>query len=78
MREAMRDALRALRLRRVEDALTLKRLRLSIESGIADLERGDHEDVDEADLAGWLDRLIEPPDSDAQGASAAPSRSTLA
>jgi antitoxin ParD1/3/4 len=57
--EAVRDAIRALQRRRALDALKLERLRQSIDAGLADLERGDYEDVDDADLEAWLDRLVE-------------------
>jgi antitoxin ParD1/3/4 len=57
--EAVRDAIRALRQRRAEDALKLERLRRSIDAGLADLERGAVEEVDDADLEAWLDRLAE-------------------
>lgn len=58
--EAMRDAIRALQQRRAEDALKLERLRQAIDAGIADIDRGNYEEVDEADLEAWLDRLGEP------------------
>jgi antitoxin ParD1/3/4 len=58
--EAMRDAVSALQRRRVADALKQERLRESIDAGIADLERGDYEEVDDADLEAWLDRLVDP------------------
>jgi len=61
--EALRDAIRALQHRRAEDALKLERLRRSIDSGLADLERGDYEEVDDADLEDWLDRLVDPASS---------------
>lgn len=57
--EAVRDAIRALQRRRAIDALKLERLRQSIDAGLSDLERGDYEDVDDADLEAWLDRLVE-------------------
>jgi antitoxin ParD1/3/4 len=57
--EAVRDAIRALQQRRAVDALKLERLRQSIDAGLADLERGDYEDVDDAELEAWLDRLVE-------------------
>lgn len=57
--EALRDAIRALQQRRAMDALKLERLRRSIDAGIADLERGDYEEVDDADLEAWLDHLVE-------------------
>jgi antitoxin ParD1/3/4 len=58
--EAVRDAIRALQQRRAEDALRLERLRRSIDAGLADLDRGDYEEVDDADLEAWLDRLGDP------------------
>jgi antitoxin ParD1/3/4 len=58
--EAVRDAIRALQQRRAMDALKLERLRGSIDAGLADLERGDYEEVDEAELEAWLDRLADP------------------
>ena len=58
--EAMRDAIRALQQRRTIDALKIERLRQSIDTGLADLDRGDYEDVDEAGLEAWLDRLADP------------------
>jgi len=58
--EAMRDALRALQQRRAIDALKLERLRQSIDSGLAELERGDYEDVDDAELDAFPDRVADP------------------
>jgi antitoxin ParD1/3/4 len=58
--EAMRDAIRALQQRRAIEALKLERLRQSIDTGLADLERGDYEDVDDAELEAWLDRVADP------------------
>jgi antitoxin ParD1/3/4 len=58
--EAMRDAIRALQQRRAEEELKLERLRRSIDAGLADLERGDYEEVDDAALEDWLDRLDDP------------------
>jgi len=55
--EAVRDALRALRQRRREDALKLKALRTQINAGIASLERGEFTDIADADLERYLDRL---------------------
>ncbi len=57
--EAMRDAIRALQQRRAMDALKLELLRRSVDTGLADLERGDYEEVDDADLEAWLDRLVD-------------------
>ena len=56
----MGDAIRALQQRRAEEALKLERLRRSIDAGLADLARGDYEDVDDADLEDRLDRLVDP------------------
>jgi len=55
--EAVRDALRALRQRRREDALKLKALRTQINAGMASLERGEFTDIADADLERYLDRL---------------------
>ena len=57
--EAFRDAIRALQQRRAIDALKLERLRRSIDAGLADLDSGDYEDIDDADLEAWLDRLVD-------------------
>ena len=61
--EAMRDAIRALQQRRAIDALKIERLRKSIDAGLADLERGNYEEVDDAELEAWLDRLVDAPRS---------------
>jgi len=58
--EALRDAIRALQRRRAIDALKLERLRRSIDAGLADPERGDYEEVDDADLEAWLDHFVDP------------------
>lgn len=58
--EAMRDAIRALQQRREMDALKLDKLRLSIKAGVAALERGDYDEVDDADLDAYLDGLAAP------------------
>jgi antitoxin ParD1/3/4 len=55
--EAIRDALRALKQRRREDALKLERLRMRIEAGIDDLERGEFAEVDDTDLDEYFDGL---------------------
>ena len=47
------------------DALKTERLRKALEAGIADLERGNYEEIDEADLDAWLDRLVDAPAPDA-------------
>ncbi|TMJ01718.1 MAG: type II toxin-antitoxin system ParD family antitoxin [Alphaproteobacteria bacterium] len=59
--EAVRDAIRALQQRRAEEALKLERLRQSIDLGLADLARGDYEEVDDAELEAWLDGLVDSP-----------------
>src|SRR5215211_8210253 len=53
--EAIRDALRALQQRRQEDALKLERLRMRIEAGIDDLERGEFVEIDDAELDEYLE-----------------------
>ena len=58
--EAVRDAIRALQQRRAMDELKLERLRGGIDAGLADHERGDYEDVDDAELEAWLGHLAEP------------------
>ena len=58
--EAVRDAIRALQQRRAIDALKLERMRQSIDTGLADLDRGDYEDIDDAELEAWLDRIVDP------------------
>jgi antitoxin ParD1/3/4 len=58
--EAMSDAIRALQQRRAMDALKLERLRQSIDTGLGELDRGDYEEVDDAELEAWLDRLVDP------------------
>lgn len=55
--EAMRDALRALQQRRREDALRLASLRAQIQTGVRDLEKGDFDEVEGADLEQYLARL---------------------
>ncbi|MGD9614182.1 MAG: type II toxin-antitoxin system ParD family antitoxin [Alphaproteobacteria bacterium] len=55
--EAIRDAVRALQQRRREDALKLERLRLRIEAGIDDLDRGAFVEVDDEDLEAFFDAL---------------------
>jgi len=55
--EAFRDALRALQQRRKEDALKLKALRAQIDVGIAALERGEFDEIDETELEGYLEKL---------------------
>jgi antitoxin ParD1/3/4 len=58
--EAMRDAVRALQQRRAEDALKLEALRTQVAVGLADLERGAVNEVDDAELDAFLDRLAAP------------------
>jgi antitoxin ParD1/3/4 len=56
--EAMRDAIRALKQRRAEEALKLDMLRLPIRHGVAALDRGDFTEVDDEDLDSALDDLV--------------------
>lgn len=56
--EAVRDALRALQQRRKEDGLKLKVLRAQVKAGTDALDRGDFIEVDDADLEGYLARLM--------------------
>jgi antitoxin ParD1/3/4 len=58
--EAMRDAIRALQQRRALEALKLDKLRLSIEAGVAALDRGEYTEIDDADLDAYLDDLAVP------------------
>ncbi len=58
--EAMRDAIRALQLRRAEEALKLDKLRLSIKAGVAALDRGEYAEVEDEDLDAYLDNLAAP------------------
>ena len=58
--EAVRDAIRALRQRRDEDALKLARLRQSIAAGLAALDHGDAAEVEDAELDAFLDNLALP------------------
>jgi antitoxin ParD1/3/4 len=55
--EAVRDAIRALQLRRAEEALKLEKLRLSIKQGLAALDRGNYTEVEDEDLDAYLDDL---------------------
>ncbi len=55
--EAMRDAVRALRQRRAEEALKLDKLRVAIQQGLAALDRGDYTEVEDEDLDAYLDDL---------------------
>src|ERR1700744_1448902 len=48
--EAVRDAIRALQQRRAEEALKLDNLRVTIQQGIAALDRGDFTEVADEDL----------------------------
>ena len=58
--EAVRDAIRTLQQRRAFDALRLERLRLSIQHGVAALDRGAFTEVEDADLDSYLDSLGAP------------------
>jgi antitoxin ParD1/3/4 len=59
--EAMRDAIRALQPQRARDALKLDKLRLSLKAGVAALDRGDDDEVEDSNLDAYLDRLAAPP-----------------
>jgi antitoxin ParD1/3/4 len=58
--EAMRDAIRALQQRRAEEALRLEKLRVTIEQGIAALDRGEFTEVEDEGLDAYLDDLAAP------------------
>lgn len=55
--EAIRDAVRGLKLRHEQDKLKLKTLRAHLKAGMAALERGEFTEVAEADLDAYLDDL---------------------
>jgi antitoxin ParD1/3/4 len=55
--EAIRDALRVLQQRKREDRLKLQALRAQLKLGIDALRRGDFDEVDGADLHGYLKSL---------------------
>jgi antitoxin ParD1/3/4 len=55
--EAVRDGLRALQQRRQEDALKLKALRTHIKAGIEALDSGQFDEIDDAKLDRYLERL---------------------
>jgi len=56
--EAVRDALRMLQQRRAEEAAKLKVLRKLVREGIDDLENGDHVELADAELDGYLEELV--------------------
>ncbi|MCM0021143.1 MAG: type II toxin-antitoxin system ParD family antitoxin [Tagaea sp.] len=55
--EAMRDAVRALQHRWKEDELRLAALRKALKEGADSIARGEYEDVDDADLDAYIDKL---------------------
>jgi len=59
--EAMRDAIRALQQRRALDALKLDKLRLSLKAGVAALDLGEYDEVEDANLYAYLDGLAASP-----------------
>ena len=59
--EAVRDALRVLQQRRREDALKLKALRMQIRTGADALEEGDFDEIADANLDAYLQRLTTAP-----------------
>jgi antitoxin ParD1/3/4 len=58
--EVVRDAIRALQQRRAEEALRLDKLRLSIQQGVAALDRGDYTEIEDGDLDAYLDEIAAP------------------
>ena len=58
--DAMRDAVRGSPQRRKEDALKLKALRKLVREGAGALQRGEFDEVDDADLATDLEGLGAP------------------
>ena len=58
--EAVRDAIRALQLRRREDQLKLDHLRLSVQMGIEALDRGEFTEIEGEDLDAALDDFANP------------------
>lgn len=59
--EAIRDALRALRQRRREDALKLKLLKARLVQGAAELDRGDYVELDRDDLGRQFAAMVTTP-----------------
>ncbi len=55
--EAVRDAIRGLQQRRALESLRLERMRLSVQAGVAALERGEYTEVDDSDLETLIDGL---------------------
>ena len=58
--EAMRDAVRGLQQRWKEDELKLKALRKLVRDGVGALERGEFDEVDDANLDSYLDGIGAP------------------
>jgi antitoxin ParD1/3/4 len=58
--EAVRDAIRALQQRRALETMKLEKLRVSIMAGVAALENGDYDEVDDPGLDAFLDELSAP------------------
>ena len=59
--EAVRDALRMLHQHRREDAVKLRTLRAQLKLGVAALRRGDADEVEPAELDGYLASLTPAP-----------------
>lgn len=55
--EAMRDALRALQQRRKHDALKLELLRAQVSLGVAALDRGEVDEIDDTEIESYLSAL---------------------
>ncbi|MCW5731221.1 MAG: type II toxin-antitoxin system ParD family antitoxin [Alphaproteobacteria bacterium] len=60
--EAVRDAIRMLKARRIEESLRLDRLRVAIGQGIAALDRGEHVELGDDELDDYFDGLASPAD----------------
>ncbi len=58
--EAVRDAVRGWQERLKADELKLERLRQSIKAGVEALDRGEYDEVEDADLDAYLDGLAAP------------------
>ncbi len=58
--EAIRDALRALQLRRREDELKLAALRKEIQIGLDELDRGHYIEIDDSELDEFLAGIAAP------------------
>lgn len=64
--EAVRDAVRALKQRRREDALRLKALRLQVKAGVEAIDCGEFTEIDDTGLDRYLEDLTPAPGSQAR------------